>query len=197
MKKVCILFAFLMTGSLVHAQIDQGTIRAGGNLGFNTQKSEPADVTSSSFNFGPSLGYFVADGLEAILGFSINSSKTDNNGFESNTNGTSVNLGLRKYMMVEDNFGVFVGVGFGISNTTSETVNPGPPSVTSESKTSGMNAGLNAGITFWPVSHVGLTAGFGALGFSTSKVKDTNIKNTSINFGLMSSMNFGLSYYFH
>lgn len=197
MKKIIFAFAFLMTGSLVQAQIDQGTKRLGGNFIYNVQNNEPSGLSSSNYNLGPQLGYFLADGLEAIAGFGFTGSKSDNGGgFETKSNGFALNIGIRKYKMIEDNFGIYGGVGFGISSNKTENINPGPPVLTTTTENSGMNSGLNAGLTFWPTEHWGLTAGFGVLNYSTTKTKGTSVESSNLRFGLMNGMSFSLSYYF-
>lgn len=196
MKKLLIAFAFVFSGTLVQAQIAQGTLRVGGTLNFMSMSTDASDDKASYFGFGPEIGYFVADDLEAIVGVEIGSDKmTPETGDEMTGSSFDLTIGVRKYFMSSEIFGFFGGVGVGIGSSKDEVGS----TVTSESST--MDVGLNAGFTFWPTSNIGLTTSFGMLGMSTETEKGQggadDVKNTTTGLMIGNGVDFTFSWFFN
>jgi len=198
MKKLVLAAAFVFAGSFAFAQIDQGTIKAGGNLGFTSGSNDANDVKTSSFTFGPELGYFFADNMEAFLNIGIGSSKSELDSDNSNTNGsTNIGLGVRKYFMPSDAFGFFAGLGLGISSGSNEMVSAG---VKTETETKGLDVGIHVGVVYFPTSNIGLSAKLGGLAMNTmtdvGQGGADDVKTTEIGLNLGNTVVFGFHWYF-
>jgi hypothetical protein len=116
MKKLFILGAFLLSGSIAFAQLDQGTIRLGVDLGFSTTSNDANDDKSSTFNIGPDFGYFIADNLEVMAGIDFASSTDEVATVELKGSGMNINLGIRKYFAVTGDFAPWAGFGLGFGS---------------------------------------------------------------------------------
>ncbi len=83
MKKILLSLALVATG--VAAQAQEGTYGFGkgdvlleGSLKANTQDNKQEAVKTSTFNFTPKAGYFVADRFAVGLGLNVGTSKEEN-----------------------------------------------------------------------------------------------------------------------
>lgn len=159
MKKTVLSLALLAAGVASYAQISQGTIMLGGDIGFksngtstvnsttvpNATVTNPPDGSSSSFNLGLQGGYFVTDGMVVGLNVGFGSQtqgQTSNYTFLGNP-GTlkwdnkmsSFNIGVfaRKYMAISDKFYFYGGIGFDYMSGTISSSSPdnstNPPTV--------------------------------------------------------------------
>lgn len=124
MKKLFVALAFLSAGSLVQAQIAQGTLFFGGSLGFASSTTEAnggGEDKTTAITFGPKVGYFVADDLAVGVGVSMENSKTELDGGDEMKEGTfDINLFLKKFFMTSDEFGVTGSLNVGIGSGSSE-----------------------------------------------------------------------------
>lgn len=219
MKKSFILTLLAITLSLgANAQISKGTFYVGGSLGFATsetkQKVGPTETTtfeSSSFNFMPSVGYFVADKTAVGLRASISSTENTiiaSNGDKTINTRTPVRVGLfaERYFMIIPEFGFTAGVFADfITGSTKREVIDGTTgvSVSTENDLSGFSTGLTGGTIWFPTPHIGISAQVGILSFTTETetVKNANPEvsatETGFNFDLSSmNLNFGFHYFF-
>lgn len=229
MKKTIILSMILAGTSFLSAQTSKGSMMLGGSLGFNSRNSETTITNSgvsavtverkySGFNFSPTFGYFVADKLAVglILDFSSSNNTytyplaVGNNTKEENfvNKGTQFGIFARKYMMTNETFGFYGQISFLTGSTKNEYTDTraNGNSTIDLDKGPKTNVDLGFGIAYFPSKNIGLHAGFGGLGWNSSKVKSTNStspnsdkteKDSGFNFNLnTANISFGFAYFF-
>lgn len=131
MKKNLLLTVLLTFGLLfstqLFAQTEKGNLLLGGGASFNYSDNNfdngnsTNDVsTSTSFNFSPRIGYFVADrlALGASLGIFSSKSNSDDSDFEASSTGISFGPYVRYYL--ESGLFASANVGFGSSTFKTE-----------------------------------------------------------------------------
>jgi hypothetical protein len=191
MKKLFIALAFLSAGSLVQAQISKGTLFFGGDFGILTTTDEftGGEDKTTDISFGPKVGYFVADDLAAGIGLGITSSKYEPDGGGEITESTfDILLFLKKFWMSSDEFGVTGALNVGIG---SGKIDDG----TNEVEMSSMDINVSGGVIWFPIPVLGLTAEVGMLGMSTSEMKDTDDKSSTIGLMLDPAIQFSFCYF--
>lgn len=187
MKKTILLAAFAVFGfTQANAQeeetafdFSQGNIFIEGNLGFNSNKDNNTDVTTSSFNFNPKAGYFINDDFALGLQLGIGSSKVDNDGSE--TTNSSFNAGVfgRYYFLdLGKRFKTFAEFGGGINSTKSEQ-----EGVDEDFKTNGFNVGAGLGINYFVKENIAITFGLTNVISYTSNKVDADGQESVTNFG--------------
>jgi len=229
MKKTIILSMVLAATSFMSAQTSKGSMMLGGSLGFSSGKEESTITNSgvsvvdreykfSGFNFSPTFGYFVADKLAVglIVDFGsgnntfTNPLATGNNQKEDKrvNRGTQFGVFARKYMMTNEKFGFYGQLSFltGSTNNEQTTTLANGNSFSNTRKGPQTNVDLGLGIVYFPSKRIGLHAGFGGLGWNSSRLKstastssnsDVTVRSSGFNFNLISaSINFGFSYFF-
>ena len=195
MKKLFILGAFLLTGSMAFAQLDQGTMRLGLDLGFSSTSNDANDDKSSSFNVGPDFGYFIADNLEVMAGIDFMSGTDEVATVEFKNSGMNINLGIRKYFAVADDFAPWAAFGIGIGSGKSEIDG------TSVAEMSSLMLGVTLGATYFVSDNIGITASLGGLSYAMYTDKaiggGEDYKESAIALDLTKRVSFGVSYYFY
>lgn len=159
-----ILAMLLCTGTAGFAQTSSGTFALGGNIGFNGTRTQNSgnDTKYSQYNFGPSLGYFVADNMMvgADLNMSITRYNSDFNGYRQ----SSVNLSpyFRYYKFTSNEqfafFGHF-GFGFGVGSHKSDGSDP--------TKSRSFNMHVAPGFTWFPTKRWGIDIWTSILSFNS------------------------------
>ncbi|PTX18464.1 outer membrane protein with beta-barrel domain [Pontibacter mucosus] len=223
MKRLWLTVLLACIGSAALAQTSQGSIVASGSLNYqhNTSKSDAVThrTGNRSFTLAPSIGYMLRDGLEAGMSIGYTSSIDESKVYSvlpdgslqlystSETTDRSFAIGpyLKKYFYISEKI-AFTGqayVNYVSADHESHSESTSGSSGSSNSEWTGFSAGVKPGITFFPTTKIGLSAGFGNLGYTrnTSKSKlefFDDYKSTSSNFGLDlsgNSLTFGFSYY--
>jgi hypothetical protein len=189
------------------AQTGAGKFYIGGNTSYayNSYGSETTYSYASgytnyyvtkvgTFNLSPEFGFFITNKLSiAIQGAYSHSSGTESSYYYSylnssdnyvktdvyNSNFIGVGLDLRYYCMISDKFGFFPQVGFTTLNNTSN-LNVGTFAI-----------GASPNLVFFPSKKVGVTLGFGNIGYSL----DYQTKNHTVTAALNNNLYFGLNYY--
>jgi outer membrane protein len=198
MKKILILsFTMIMFAPVLWAQTTKGSIALGGGFGINSSKNENAygnsDYTSSSFQFRPMGGFFVADNLEVGLQVGVTSGKTEYEGFDpTKTSSLSAGPYARYYKFTSNERFAFtgqVGVSFGSGKTTF---------LDNETKTGSVGVTIAPGFTYFISDKWGLDFQLDLLSFSSyDPNKDVDDNNqTSLSFGFDTfSPSIGFRYY--
>ena len=212
MKKTLILLA-VVASTTAMAQVKQGALFVTGGIGFSsTTGSTESGGTSvdapkvSSFNFTPSVGYFLTDNIAGGLMLNVNSTKTDDEANKSESKGSSFGVGVfgRYYGAINEKLYLYGQLDLGITSGKSETKSGG---VTVDGpKTNSFGVNVRPGFTFFPSSRWGLDFNVGLLGLnshkSTSKSNapggsDTVTKTSDFDFGVnMSAVTIGVQLFF-
>ncbi|MHA4808011.1 hypothetical protein ACX0G9_07885 [Flavitalea flava] len=204
MKKNIYLFCFSFMVTLsAAAQIKKGVTLLGGDINFNSSKSNSTDpVNNSTFKqtgggFSPSFGKAIQDNLIAGFDLSWSGVKTTQDQGATSSVVKSNNYGagffLRKYKTLGSGFSLFLqGRLGGYYNKQS---NEGSTQLyNSEGKGYTINLGFYPGVAYLLGKHVQLEAGFqnlGLIGYTHSKTTVTSPANNSISSS--TSDNFSLS----
>jgi outer membrane protein len=104
MKKALLIITILGMATAADAQISKGTMAIGGSAGasFTTTKYAESSTTitlgkTTSFSFGPQVGWFVIDNFMVGAGLDVNTSTfkpdDDFSGFFDKSTGTSYGIG--------------------------------------------------------------------------------------------------------
>ena len=172
MKKT-ILKMFMVTGIVAGAvlsstaQISEGSIILGGSLGANMKMESKTTIGSTSktttgfteWNFSPTGGYFVAEGLVVSLGLNVDSkslvevSSIDNSKTEQIMGaGLGVNLIVRKYYEVVSNVYFHTQASFGFATVSAtDRIADGLSALKDGDKITSTAIGINAtpGLTYF------------------------------------------------
>jgi hypothetical protein len=195
-KQFYLALFFFMAVLSTHAQIKQGSVLLGGNLGFNTEKGSAPPNTmyqsgTTSFQLSPTIAKAIKDNL--LLGFDLNYAHSSSN--EQNNPGTSeeksdiygLGVFLREYKSLGNRFYIFtqeeLSGNYSTASLNAVTVNKGT------AVTLGFEPGLAYGIS----KRVQLETGFPNLFYlnyqHNNSVAD-NVKTHS--FGLGTNMSSSL-----
>ncbi len=199
MKKI-ILKMLIATGIVAgaalstNAQISKGSIMLGGSLGANMKMESKTTIGSitntkpghTDWNFSPTGGYFVADGLVVGLGLNLESNfleevlSADSLKKEHiMASGLGINLIVRKYFEIENNIYFHLQGGFGY-NTVSATdrVPDGLSALKDGDKITSSAIGINVtpGLTYFVSPKWGID-------FSLNNIVSYNSTTTTIGDG--------------
>lgn len=152
--KIYLLAVCVFISSLVHAQINKGTIFLGGDLGFSssTYKTDnPSDNTYqnvSSFNFSPSVGWVVKE--NTVVGGRINLSflKYKYSQNPSNANSIGAAIYVRKYLPLGKAFYLFGDASLGGQSNYRKILNNNIPEYFSTENGYSITAGIYPGISY-------------------------------------------------
>ncbi len=198
---------FLFFCGAASAQTGSGKFYIGGsmNYSYNSYGSENTYsyasgytnyyVTKvSTFTMSPEFGFFLSNKLSiGIQGSYSHGSGTESSYYYSylnttdnyvktdvySTNVIGVGLDLRYYCMITEKFGFFPQIGFTTLNNTAN-LNNGTFAI-----------GASPNFVFFPTKKLGVTLGFGNIGYSL----DYQTKNHTITAGLDNNLFLGLNYY--
>lgn len=188
----------------VNAQVSKGSMMFGGSLGANitmestTKTTGASDVKTAGYtnwNFSPTGGYFIADGLAVGLMLDVSSTKVGSatQGTASENimrSGMGVGLFARKYMTVTDKVYLHGQAGL-MYSSTSETnrVPDGANSLKDGTKVTGSNIGINItpGITYFVAPKWGID-------FSLNNIIGYNMNSSKTELGSASSETTGGSF---
>lgn len=177
------------------AQTSAGTFAISGNVGMSASRyrNDANETKSTTYSFGPSLGYFVRD--ELMLGAYTDLSIARQNSDNSSWRQTNFGMGpfARYYKFTRnEQFAFFGEFGFGFAFGRNQS-NGGDPQ-----KTSTYNMYLSPGFTWFPTPHWGVDLKMNLLSFTS---QDPNRDNdgdryNSVNFGLNLGPYVGIQYFF-
>ena len=151
------LFSFCFLASVAaYAQPKAGDMIIGGNVGFN-YLSQP-NVTSGSFTFAPSAGYFIDEHLVVGTNLSIGSSNTVTMGFvETETSTQTLGIGSNAtYYLMDGPLQPFAGVMAAYNRT--ESVFRLGNIIDDPVINDGLNLGVRAGAAYWFAQNIAATA---------------------------------------
>lgn len=178
------------------AQTSAGTFAVGGNIGVSASRyrNDGNEIKSTNYSFGPSLGYFVTDGLMvgAYVDLSIARQNSDNNSARQTNFGAGPFMRYYKFTKNEQ-FAFFGEFGFGFGFGRSEN-NGGDPR-----RSSSYSMYLSPGFTWFPTEHWGVDLQLNLLSFSSQDPDkdDDGDRYNSFSFGLNSlAPSIGIQYYF-
>jgi hypothetical protein len=206
-KLLLLSISFIVGIGAVSAQVGKGQFYVGGGLSYNYNSFGSESTISYStgyvnyfttkvadFSISPEFGFFIgskwsigiqptyerSSGTELSYFYSYNNSadnyiKTDT--YHSTVFGFAVDL--RYYCMINDKFGFYPQVGVGTQNNTGD-LNSGT-----------LNIAATPNFVFFPTPKLGVTLGFGVIGYSL----DYKTKDNTFNIGLNNNIYFGLNYY--
>jgi hypothetical protein len=180
MNKLFALAFLGLTSSIAHAQttpLIKGRGLLSGSIGYRSDKYRGSD-NQDTFNFTPTIGYFVADNL--ALGLNGNLQLLGGNSSVFGQNSYSVGPFARYYRFVggSDKFALYGQGSIGYSHYSG-----------------GFNfgyLGITPGLAFFPIPRFGLEASLRGLSYS-SNFNDAH----SFDLGLsLQNIQFGAAYYF-
>ncbi|WP_343560584.1 outer membrane beta-barrel protein [Sphingobacterium sp.] len=179
-----------------------------GNLSANTSNDKTEHVKTNSFNFNPSVGYFVTDKIAVGLDFNVGNNKKTTNvdqANESYVKGNSFGVGAYgRYYFLElgSRFKTYAQLGAGYAQEDGK-INDGVKTTDiAKTKAFGANAGL--GINYFVTPKIAINFGLtDLLSFKTSKLdvdgaKSSNEFNANINSfnNFFDTAKFGLTFKF-
>jgi hypothetical protein len=201
MKKLMLLIAaavFIYQTS--QAQTEKGTQTLGANLGFSYTKTNqniinPYDQSSTidnskstSFTFGPTYSYFIANKLDlgASLEYQSNITNSNPNTYDELTKQVNRYYGasifLRKYFMYTDKLGLRAGPYINYEKVTTKY------NYTAANAESNLNAnqdiidgGLGLDLVYYPSKHLGVSATIANLSYEHTKINNGDQGNGSSN----------------
>jgi len=186
MKKLLLsMVAVVAFGLSTQAQTEKGKVLLGGNVGFNTSKSNGAEKSDVSFNIVPSVGYFVSDNfaIGTGVGYTYDKQVSDNNlnqAFQVSPFG-------RYYVDLSDQFKFFgqlsVPMAFGNNKFVSDQ---GDVADDKYASTTNIGVNLAPGFAFYPTKRIGIEFSVNGLAYNHFKVKNEVTGGASKNnsFGL-------------
>lgn len=197
MKTVLIILLCLLsfTG---FSQLVKGAKAIGGGITYSktTQPGYLGDGedSESSFEFIPSIGYFVSDGILIGINLGFSSGKTDSFGSETKSSGFAAGPFARYYKQTSnENFAVYGQFSF-LYGSGKET-----DSSNQETKTSAMDIALSPGLVYFVNEHWAIELGFRGIGYYSSdpdkNVDDNTVKTFDV--GLNSFLPASLGFRFH
>ncbi|WGQ08901.1 outer membrane beta-barrel protein [Pedobacter gandavensis] len=184
MKKLVLsLVAVSAFAFSTQAQTEKGKIIVGGNVAFDTQKSDAAGAKSNSnFQIVPSVGYFVSDNIAIGTGIGYGYSKTngvagaDNTTAQFGNKNTSfvVNPFGRYYANLSESFKFFgqlsVPMAFGKDKAVDAAGNTGAKTGT----TTEIGVALSPGFAFYPTKKIGIEFALNGLNYNTLRKEGVN-----------------------
>jgi hypothetical protein len=173
MKKLLLsLLAVSALAFTTQAQTEKGKIMLGGNLAFDSQKSDAANAkANTSFEIVPSVGYFVSDNVAVGTGVGYS---YDKNLSVARTSAFVVSPFGRYYTNISDSFKFFgqlsVPMAFGNSKAVDAEGNVG----NKIGSTTQIGVALAPGFAFFPSKKIGIEFALNGLSYTNYKVEDAD-----------------------
>ena len=186
--------AFMVT---TRAQISKGTVWVGGNVSYNSQKTDfsqnTPDYKNNKLSINPAIGTAVKDNLVVGIRLSYENGKTENNGAlsEIKTHSYGGGVFVRQYFPVITRLYIFGDAGASFtSSKTDDTHIDNNTKVTTTYKTKLASLGITPGIAFAVTKKFQLETSLNNLlsvAYLNSKSGDPNpVKTTQITGGVFS-----------
>ena len=182
MKKLLLsLLAVSALAFTTQAQTEKGNFMLGGNVEFNSSKTDGNPKSNIDFSVIPSAGYFIANNIAVGTGIGYQFSKdytytTINpaTGFSTKTSAFVVSPFVRGYKGINDQFKFFgqssVPMSFG--NTKAGDVNG--DNFTKVSKNNNVGVALSPGFAFFPSKKFGIEFSVNGISYNDYNAKDGN-----------------------
>ncbi|GHN03057.1 hypothetical protein WSM22_45460 [Cytophagales bacterium WSM2-2] len=204
-KSIALASCFVMLFSAGYAQIEKGTFRLGGTMGFTSSTSSysystPAfsqpDNKSSTFSFNPNVSYFFAKQLSIGLSLPYTVGKSTISGVDTKYNSYSVGPVIRYYFPF-NKVAVFpeAQYTFGQQSTKGQMYSPTTGTYSDQTINSKLNMfRLGVGVTYFLNSSIGVE---GLLYYQKSQNDyDNNSSLPNTNTSIV-GFNFGFQIYFN
>src|SRR5690554_766681 len=174
MKKLFLSLALL--GVVIfssQAQTEQGKFIVGGNVYYNSSKSDAAGAKAShEFSIVPNVGYFVNDNIAVGTGIGYESRKASVSGDFGKTESFVVSPFGRYYMPLADKFHFFgqlsVPMAFGNVKALDSDLEVGDKTGSSTS----IGVALSPGFAFFPSSRIGIEFALNGVSYNDYSVED-------------------------
>lgn len=188
MKKLLLsLVAVSALAFSTQAQTEKGKIMLGGNLAFDSYKSDAdGSKANTSFSVVPSAGYFVDDNL--AIGTGVGYSYSKNIGTVENQAFVVSPFG-RYYANLSDSFKFFGQLAVPMEFGNSKDVNASGDVGAKIGSSTKIGVALSPGFAFFPTSKIGIEFALNGLSYTNYKIDDAdgnNVKGSgydSVNFG--------------
>lgn len=173
MKKLFLsVFAVAALAFNTQAQTEKGKIMLGGNLAFDSQKSDFDNAKSNtSFEIVPSVGYFVADNIAVGTGVGYS---FDKNIGTAKSEAFVVSPFGRYYTNLSDQFKFFgqlsVPMEFG-SRTAIDAAGDEGAKIGNSTQ---IGVALSPGFAFFPTKKIGIELALNGLSYTNYRVQDAN-----------------------
>jgi hypothetical protein len=216
-RKIYLSVTFFMAVLISRAQVKQGEILLGGNVGFSTEKDSPPDPNRgyqkslTNIFIGPSYGKAIKDNL--LAGFDLNYTAGINEqdysaagvpgqGYALHSHNYGAGVFIRKYKYLGSGFCLFMQGRLGGAYNTQKTIYTDSQNPDMDAKGYTVTLGFYPGISYAICKRVQLETGFQNLAYMQySHQQDTyqpGFSNTPIrfnvnSFSLGSSFNSSLS----
>ncbi|MCX2451968.1 outer membrane beta-barrel protein [Pedobacter sp. PLR] len=165
------------------AQTEKGKIIVGGNVAFDTHKSDAAGAKSnSSFQIVPSVGYFVSDNIAVGTGIGYGYSKTngvagpDNTTLRNGVKNTAfvVNPFGRYYANLSESFKFFGQLSVPMAFGKDKAVDADGHTGAKTGSTTEIGVALSPGFAFYPTKKIGIEFALNGLNYNTLRKEDAN-----------------------
>ena len=174
MKKLFLSLALL--GGVVfssQAQTEKGKFIVGGNVSYNTTKSDLDGAKAShEFSIVPNIGYFVNDNIAIGTGIGYESAKASTPGDFGKTESFVVSPFGRYYVPVADKFHFFgqlsVPMAFGNTKALDADLEVGEKTGSSTS----IGVAVSPGFAFFPSSRIGIEFALNGISYNDYSIED-------------------------
>lgn len=157
------------------AQTEKGKIMLGGNLAFDTYKSDASGAKSNtSFEILPSVGYFVNDNF--ALGTGVGYSYAKNIG-TTETQAFVVSPFGRYYTNISDSFKFFGQLSVPMEFGSAKTVDNSGDVGAKIGNTTQIGVALSPGFAFFPTSKIGIEFALNGLSYENYRVDNADGDN--------------------
>lgn len=176
------------------AQTDKGDWMLGGNISYNTVKTDAPDANSSyDFSVVPNIGYFIDDNIAIGTGIGYQTARLDRESILGKTEAFVVAPFGRYYTPVASNFKFFgqlsVPMAFGSAKAIDENLDTGDKTGSSTS----IGVALSPGFAYFPSSKVGIEFSVNGLSYNNFSVEDGD--GNTIEGGGHDSFSFGADFF--
>ncbi|MET1054519.1 MAG: outer membrane beta-barrel protein [Pedobacter sp.] len=182
MKKLLLsLLAVSALAFTTQAQTEKGNFMVGGDVEFNSNKTDGDPKSDINFTVIPSVGYFIAKDIAVGTGIGYQFSKTysyatinPTTGFSNKTNTFVVSPFVRGYKGINDQFKFFgqLSVPMQFGNTKLGDVNG--DNFTKVSKNNNVGVALSPGFAFFPSKKFGIEFSVNGISYNNHNFEDGN-----------------------
>jgi hypothetical protein len=182
MKKLLLsLLAVSALAFTTQAQTEKGNFMVGGNVEFNSGKTDGNPKSNINFSVVPSVGYFIANDVAVGTGIGYQFSKDYNyltvnpaTGFSTKRTAFVVSPFVRGYKSINDQFKFFgqLSVPMSFGNTKRGDVNG--DNFAKISKDNSVGVALSPGFAFFPSKKFGIEFSVNGISYNDFNAKDAS-----------------------
>lgn len=176
MKKVILSIALLSgIAFTTQAQTEQGKFVVGGNISYNTLKTDAEGAKSShEFSILPNLGYFVSDNISIGTGIGYQTFKDSKKSLIGKQEAFVIAPFGRYYTPVAEKFKFFgqlsVPMAFGTTKAIDEDLKVGDKNGNSTS----IGVALSPGFAYFPTSKIGIEFALNGISYNNQSFEDAD-----------------------